>query len=323
MNIVKAAGYDLVVLETSGIGQSDTEIVDYSDHSLYVMTPEYGAATQLEKIDMLDFADMVAINKADKQGADDALRDVRKQYRRNHLAFTAADDDLPVYLTVASDFNDPGTNRFYKAFVVAGSGLDSEHRPAPRRRRRSSTWSLRIGSATWPRSSRDPATTTPGHDEQSEIAERLYRLEGAAETGADVADALDRRPVRSSTRAVSEALERWDGLVAEYSGEEFVYHVRGARDQGAAPPRDPFPHPGAQGGDCPGTGRGVTVSNGCCRRTSPASSPTPPGSSRSSGPRKTRPGCSPARARRSRPTPVSTICPRGCRRSGCRPPSTR
>ncbi|MEX2134337.1 MAG: cobalamin-dependent protein, partial [Acidimicrobiia bacterium] len=95
VDVVKAAGYDLVLLETSGIGQSDTEIVDLSDHSLYVMTPEYGAATQLEKIDMLDFADMVSINKADKQGADDALRDVRKQYRRNHLAFDGPDEDLP------------------------------------------------------------------------------------------------------------------------------------------------------------------------------------------------------------------------------------
>ena len=117
IEVVKAAGFDLVLLETSGIGQSDTEIVDYSDMSIYVMTPEYGAATQLEKIDMLDFADLVAINKADKEGARDALRDVRKQYKRNRLAFTADDDELPVYLTVASDFNDPGTNRFYQALL--------------------------------------------------------------------------------------------------------------------------------------------------------------------------------------------------------------
>ena len=115
VNVVKAAGFDLVLLETSGIGQSDTEIVDYSDLSMYVMTPDYGAATQLEKIDMLDFADLVAINKADKEGALDALRDVRKQWKRNHLSFTATDDDVPVHLTIASDFNDPGTNRFYKS----------------------------------------------------------------------------------------------------------------------------------------------------------------------------------------------------------------
>jgi isobutyryl-CoA mutase len=118
VNVVKAAGFDLVLLETSGIGQSDTEIVDYSDISMYVMTPDYGAATQLEKIDMLDFADLVAINKADKEGALDALRDVRKQWKRNHLQFNAADDEVPVVLTIASDFNDPGTNRFYRAFCL-------------------------------------------------------------------------------------------------------------------------------------------------------------------------------------------------------------
>ena len=87
IDICKAAGYDLIIVETSGIGQSDTEITDHSDVSLYVMTPEFGAATQLEKIDMLDFADLVAINKFDKRGALDALRDVRKQYKRNHNLF--------------------------------------------------------------------------------------------------------------------------------------------------------------------------------------------------------------------------------------------
>jgi methylmalonyl-CoA mutase len=87
LDILKAANYDFIILETSGIGQSDTEIVDHSDVSLYVMTPEYGAATQLEKIDMLDFADVIAINKFDKRGALDALRDVKKQFQRNHLLF--------------------------------------------------------------------------------------------------------------------------------------------------------------------------------------------------------------------------------------------
>ncbi|WP_333821446.1 methylmalonyl-CoA mutase family protein, partial [Ohtaekwangia sp.] len=114
IQILKAAGYDLIILETSGIGQSDTEILDHSDVSLYVMTPEYGAATQLEKIDMLDFADVIALNKFDKRGALDALRDVKKQYQRNHQQWTKKVEDMPVFGTIASQFNDPGTNQLYK-----------------------------------------------------------------------------------------------------------------------------------------------------------------------------------------------------------------
>ncbi|MGY8901472.1 MAG: cobalamin-dependent protein, partial [Flavobacteriales bacterium] len=102
LNVLRAAEFDLIVLETSGIGQSDTEIMEHSDVALYIMTPEFGAATQLEKIDMLDFADVVAINKSDKRGAQDALRDVRKQFKRNHDLWEAKDDELPIIATIAS-----------------------------------------------------------------------------------------------------------------------------------------------------------------------------------------------------------------------------
>ncbi|MGJ8745284.1 methylmalonyl-CoA mutase family protein [Polaribacter sp.] len=127
VQVLKAAEFDLIILETSGIGQSDTEIIEHSDVSLYVMTPEFGAATQLEKIDMLDYADLVAINKFDKRGALDAIRDVKKQYMRNNNLWDVHQDDLPVYGTIASQFNDPGMNTLYTSIMdklVEKAGVD-------------------------------------------------------------------------------------------------------------------------------------------------------------------------------------------------------
>ncbi len=115
--LVKTAGFDLVLLESSGIGQSDTEIIDFSDLSLYIMTPEFGAASQLEKIGMLDYADIIAVNKFDKRGAQDAIRDVKKQYARNHKLWDAVIDELPVFGTMASQFNDVGVNELYSHLV--------------------------------------------------------------------------------------------------------------------------------------------------------------------------------------------------------------
>jgi len=131
LDILKVSNFDLIILETSGIGQSDTEILEHSDASMYVMTPEYGAATQLEKIDMLDFADLIAINKFDKRGSLDALRDVKKQYQRNHKLFEEDVESMPVYGTIASQFNDPGANTLYKALISkivekTGAPLDSK-----------------------------------------------------------------------------------------------------------------------------------------------------------------------------------------------------
>ncbi|WP_224981622.1 fused isobutyryl-CoA mutase/GTPase IcmF [Geomonas agri] len=117
LDVVRASGFDLVIVETSGIGQGDAGVVEICDVSLYVMTCEFGAPTQLEKIDMLDFADLVALNKFERKGAEDALRNVRKQYRRNRNLFEIPDTELPVYGTIASQFNDPGTNVLYRALL--------------------------------------------------------------------------------------------------------------------------------------------------------------------------------------------------------------
>jgi methylmalonyl-CoA mutase len=127
---MKAAHFDLIIVETAGIGQSDSQITEIADVYLYVMTPEYGAATQLEKIDMIDYADLIAINKFDKRGALDALRDVRKQYQRNHQLFSTPTDQMPVFGTIASQFNDPGMTRLYRAImdtIVAKVGESVKH----------------------------------------------------------------------------------------------------------------------------------------------------------------------------------------------------
>ncbi|MGB1317942.1 MAG: cobalamin-dependent protein, partial [Flavobacteriales bacterium] len=186
VNVLKAAHYDLIILETSGIGQSDTEIMDHSDVSLYVMTPEFGAATQLEKIDMLDFADVVAINKFDKRGALDAIRDVKKQYKRNRQLWEMKDEDVPVYGTIASQFNDPGTNSLYKAImdeVVAKTKAELN-----------STFEITdemsekvfVIPANRTRYLSEIAESNRGYDkwanEQAEVADKLYSINRTIET---------------------------------------------------------------------------------------------------------------------------------------------
>ncbi|MBC7532211.1 MAG: methylmalonyl-CoA mutase family protein [Oligoflexus sp.] len=184
IDICKAAGFDLIIVETSGIGQSDTEIVEHSDTSLYVMTSEYGAATQLEKIDMLDFADIIAINKFDKRGSLDALRDVRKQYRRNHMIWDGPDESLPVMGTIAAQFNDSGMNHLYnRVMAIVNDKTKSEFAYLPKFEDK--TVSLLISGERV----RYLAEISESHEsyktfvlKQSGIARQLYQLRGTIET---------------------------------------------------------------------------------------------------------------------------------------------
>ena len=230
VNIVKAAGFDLVFLETSGIGQSDTEIVDASDVSVYVMTPEFGAATQLEKIDMLDFADVVAINKSDRRGADDALRDVRKQVRRNHVSFDIPDDDLPVVGTIASSFNDAGTQRLYELIMEA---VERQHPDVlgsvPRRSGRDTVEPVIPRNRV--RYLSEISETIREYDAQtSSLAERAADLEALIRVGDLVSDTdLDSQIVRARSELgdVSNVIDAWDVESDRYSGGAVAYDVRG------------------------------------------------------------------------------------------------
>ena len=228
--VTRAAGFDLVFLETSGIGQSDTEIVDASDMSVYVMTPEYGAATQLEKIDMLDFADIIAINKSDRRGAEDALRDVRKQYKRNRRLFDTADGGLPIVATIASQFNDDGTQRLYERIMTAIADRAPDRFVAvPHRTGR------RLDGPLVPRDRvrylSEVADTVRAYNEATEAAAAaaadLQAARRASTLGVDVPDALVDDLRARLPHEVASQLADWDDERQRYATGEVTYEVRG------------------------------------------------------------------------------------------------
>ncbi|MBH8608054.1 fused isobutyryl-CoA mutase/GTPase IcmF [Thermoactinomyces sp. CICC 10521] len=238
IRVLKRAGYDFIIVETSGIGQGNADVIQVSDVSVYVMTSEYGAPSQLEKIEMLDYADLVAINKFDRKGSEDALRDVKKQYRRNHKLFEAPDEEIPVYGTMASRFHDPGTNRFYRALIDKirqKCGVDWQSEMTV-------SGDLNIHYIIPPERThylREIAGTVRKYHQQSERqaewASRLYQLEGSKAVLQDEEDASVRERLEQKIKEVEakltpenkEALKNWPEMMKAYRQEQFVTRIRG------------------------------------------------------------------------------------------------
>jgi methylmalonyl-CoA mutase len=238
IDICKAAGFDLIIVETSGIGQSDTEITEHSDVALYVMTPEFGAATQLEKIDMLDFADIVAINKFDKRGALDAIRDVRKQFKRNHQLFDTPDENLPVIGTMASQFNDPGMNKLFSELMVSilkKTGFDFHAKmemnsqqseksyiiPPDRTRYLAEIVESSVEYNSWV-------------NKQCKLAQQLFQIQGTLAIASEHKKEDSIKSLKEMYHTLEQnldheckkLLEEWPETIKKYKADNFIYKVR-------------------------------------------------------------------------------------------------
>ncbi|MDB5227105.1 MAG: methylmalonyl-CoA mutase [Bacteroidota bacterium] len=243
IDIIKAAAFDLLVIETSGIGQSGTEIVDYANTNLYVMTPEYGAASQLEKIDMLDFADVIAINKFDKRGAQDALRDVKKQYQRNKGFWNKDPKDMPVYGSIAAQFNDPGTNELYKAVVEKIAEKNNLDWKSKLQLRTGGSEKIYIIPPSRVRYLSEITTNNRNYDkwvdEQKEIAQDLFALhrvksivhspqstEKTVDSGLSSVDKLIHDVSLKLHPDCKQILDTWEEKKKNYTSEFYVFKVR-------------------------------------------------------------------------------------------------
>ncbi|MGK7376505.1 fused isobutyryl-CoA mutase/GTPase IcmF [Planococcus sp. 1R117A] len=239
LDVVKAAGFDLIIVETSGIGQGDAEIANFADVSMYVMTSEFGAPTQLEKIDMIDYADLIVINKFERKGSEDALRQVQKQYQRSHLLWDKELDAMPVFGTIASQFNDKGTNSLFAALVhTVNEKCNTEWTTSYDQFIKTQKENLIIPNDRRYYLREITDTVRSYHakaKEQSALARRLFQLEGAIEAVKEKApdDALVASlqslayGVRDELTAESKRiLENWKALKEAYAGDEFVTTVR-------------------------------------------------------------------------------------------------
>ncbi|WP_096203020.1 fused isobutyryl-CoA mutase/GTPase IcmF [Bacillus sp. FJAT-45350] len=241
INVAKAAGFDLIIVETSGIGQGDAEITEISDVAMYVMTSEFGAPTQLEKIDMIDFADLIAINKFERKGSDDALRHVRKQYQRSHNRFEDDLDQMPVYGTIASQFNDIGTNTLFVAII------DTINKKC------GTDWTTNLETSKEvvkknliippdrTQYLRDIVLSIRNYksftDEQVTVARKLFQVTGTIEalneagvTDEQVVEQLIQVKAHYETKLHPDSkaiLDNWETLKENYSGDQFITKVRG------------------------------------------------------------------------------------------------
>ncbi|WP_372368512.1 methylmalonyl-CoA mutase family protein [Candidatus Uabimicrobium sp. HlEnr_7] len=233
IDLYKAAKFDLIILETAGIGQSDSAITEFVDASLYVMTPEYGAATQLEKIDMIDYANVVALNKFDKRGALDALRDVKKQYQRAHNLFTESPDNMPVFGTIASQFNDPGMNQLYRSIIellIERTGVRWQSKYTSESETSKKVYIIPPERNRYLAEICDEVDRYNSNTQkQAEIACDLYKLSGAKKILGENSTALDEEINKKElllSPEVKSAIEHWETKKQKYREQYFSYTVR-------------------------------------------------------------------------------------------------
>ncbi len=236
VDICKAAGYDFVILESAGVGQSDASILDYCNVSMYVMTPEYGAPSQLEKINMLDYADVICINKFDKAGALDALSDVKKQYKRSHQVWTAKDEDLPVVGTIASQFNDAGVNELFERLmekVEEKTGISFKGPVEHHAHTKDTSSKSQIIPPKRVRYLSEIAETIEDYDHwvkaQSELASKYYQLQGAKKLLPDAASYIgetEKNILKKISPEAKELIDGWNDLKKRYAGEYYEFKVR-------------------------------------------------------------------------------------------------